>query len=118
MLRLNLALIAIVLASALGAVASQHKARKLFTELEREQERMRQLDVEWGQLQLEQSTWAAHSRVEKIARDRLHMKPPAAGQVMAVEAAGAAAGPSQGGARQQANRRHPLPGEGGRGEGR
>lgn len=86
MLRLNLALIAIVLASALGGVASQHKARKLFTELEREQERMRQLEVEWGQLQLEQSTWAAHARVEKIARERLHMKPPAPGQILAVEA--------------------------------
>jgi cell division protein FtsL len=86
-LRLNLALIAIVLASALGAVASQHKARKLFTEMEREQGRMRQLEVEWGQLQLEQSTWAAHARVEKIARERLRMKPPQAGQVIAAEAA-------------------------------
>lgn len=85
MLRLNLALIAIVLASALGAVASQHKARKLFTEMEREQERMRQLEVEWGQLQLEQSTWASHARIEKVARERLHMKPPVAGQVLAVE---------------------------------
>lgn len=85
MLRLNLILIAVVLACALGAVASQNKARKLFTELEREQERMRQLEVEWGQLQLEQSTWASHARVEKIARDRLHMKAPAAGQVIAVE---------------------------------
>jgi cell division protein FtsL len=86
-LRLNFLLIAIVLASALGAVASQHKARKLFSELEREQERMRSLEVEWGQLQLEQSTWAAHARIEKIARERLRMKPPAAGQVLAVEAA-------------------------------
>lgn len=85
MLRLNLILIAIVLASALGAVASQHRTRKLFTELEREQDRMRQLEVEWGQLQLEQSTWASHARIEKIARDRLHMKAPAAGQVIAVE---------------------------------
>jgi len=85
-LRVNLLLLAIVLASALGGVASQHKARKLFTDLEREQERMRQLEVEWGQLQLEQSTWAAHSRVEKVARDRLHMKPPAAGQILVVEA--------------------------------
>jgi cell division protein FtsL len=122
-LRVNLVLVAIALASALGVVASQHKARKLFSETEREQERMRSLEVEWGQLQLEQSTWAAHGRVEKIARERLHMKPPAAGQVLAVEAAGSAAGPPQGGASQQmeraqhANRRHPLPGEGGRGEG-
>lgn len=85
MLRVNLLLIAIVLASALGTVASQHTARKLFTEMEREQERMRQLEVEWGQLQLEQSTWAAHARIEKVARERLHMKPPAAGQILAVE---------------------------------
>ncbi|MBE7421087.1 MAG: cell division protein FtsL [Zoogloeaceae bacterium] len=85
MLRMNLLLIAILLASALGAVASQHKARKLFSEIEREQERMRGLEVEWGQLQLEQSTWASHARIEKIARERLHMRPPAAGQVLAVE---------------------------------
>ena len=84
---MNLLLIAILLASALGAVASQHKARKLFSEIEREQERMRGLEVEWGQLQLEQSTWASHARIEKIARERLHMRPPAAGQVLAVEAA-------------------------------
>ena len=85
MLRLNLLLVALVLASALGSVAAQHKARKLFQDLEREQERSRQLEVEWGQLQLEQSTWAAHVRIEKVARDRLHMRPPAAGQVLAVD---------------------------------
>ena len=85
MLRVNLLLLAVVLASALGAVAAQHKARKLVTEMEREQERMRSLEVEWGQLQLEQSTWASHARIEKIARERLHMRPPAAGQVLAVE---------------------------------
>lgn len=87
MLRVNLILIAIVLASALGSVAAQHKSRRTFTELERAQEHMRQLEVEWGQLQLEQSTWATHARIEKVARERLHMKPPGAGQVMAVEAA-------------------------------
>ncbi len=85
MLRLNLALIAIVLASALGGVASQHKARKLFTELEREQERMRQLEVEWGQLQLEQSTWAANGRVEGVARDTLHMVTPQAADLRIVQ---------------------------------
>ena len=57
-------------------MTSQHKARKLFAELEQEQERAKQLDVEWGQLQLEQSTWAMHARVEKIARERLRMSVP------------------------------------------
>ena len=46
---------------------------------------MQQLDVEWGLLQLEQSTWATHARVEKIARDRLAMRPPASGQTVVVE---------------------------------
>ncbi|MBK5102666.1 MAG: cell division protein FtsL [Burkholderiales bacterium] len=76
MARINLLLLALLTACALGLVTSQHKARKLFAELEREQELARQLDVEWGQLQLEQSTWAMHARVEKIARDRLHMSVP------------------------------------------
>ncbi|HEX8989480.1 MAG TPA: cell division protein FtsL [Rhodocyclaceae bacterium] len=84
--RINLILLLVVVLCALSTVTSNHSARKLFTELEREQNRMRQLEVEWGQLQLEQSTWAAHARVAKIARDRLGMKAPASGQVVAVEA--------------------------------
>ena len=86
MLRLNLILAALIVASALGVVAAQHKSRKLVTEIEREQERARALEVEYGQLQLEQSTWAAHARIEKIARERLAMRAPAAGQVLAVDA--------------------------------
>jgi cell division protein FtsL len=74
--RINLILLLALTACALGLVTSQHKARKLFAELEQEQERAKQLDVEWGQLQLEQSTWAMHARVEKIARERLRMSVP------------------------------------------
>jgi cell division protein FtsL len=74
--RINLILLLLLTACALGLVTSQHKARKLFAELEQEQERAKQLDVEWGQLQLEQSTWAMHARVEKIARERLRMSVP------------------------------------------
>ena len=76
MARINLILLLVLTACALGLVTSQHKARKLFAELEQEQERAKQLDVEWGQLQLEQSTWAMHARVEKIARERLRMSVP------------------------------------------
>ena len=43
-----------------------------------------QLDVEWGQLQLEQSTWAMHARVERVARDRLHMGAPDAKRTQVV----------------------------------
>lgn len=88
MARLNLVLVLIVIGCALSAVAANHRARKLFTELEASQKRMRDLDIEWGQLQLEQSTLAAHARVERAAREKLGMKPPAPGQIVAVEAKG------------------------------
>ena len=86
MIRLDALLVALAVASAPGVVAAQHHARKLFTALEREQTRAHGLEVEWGQLQLEQSTWAAHGRVEKLARERLGLRPPVAGQVVVLEA--------------------------------
>ena len=76
MLRLNLLLLLAALFCALGVVTSQHQARKLFQALESEQDRARQLDVEFGQLQLELSTWATSPRIEKIARDKLRMRTP------------------------------------------
>jgi cell division protein FtsL len=72
--KLNLLLLAVLVACALGLVTSQHKARKLFGDLERENHRARELDVEYGQLQLEASTWGLHSRVEKIATGTLGMR--------------------------------------------
>lgn len=87
MLRINFFLVVIALVCALSTVASNHRARKLFIEFEREQARMRDLDVEWGQLQLEQSTWANHARVEKIARDKLGMRAPLPAKVVSLEAA-------------------------------
>ena len=85
MARLNVFLILLVLGCALGVVTAQHRARKLYNDMEREQARMRELEIEWGQLQLEAGTWAAHARVEKIARERLHMVTPTPGQIIAVE---------------------------------
>ncbi|MDP3636778.1 MAG: cell division protein FtsL [Azonexus sp.] len=76
MVRFNMILLLVVVVCALGVVTSQHRGRKLFQALEGEQERARQLDVEYGQLQLEMSTWATHPRIEKIARERLHMVVP------------------------------------------
>ena len=88
MARLNLILLAILVVCALSVVTSQHKARKLYVALQKEQASAKQLEVEWGQLQLEQSTWAMHARVEKIASGQLLMRvPPAARlQVVAPEA--------------------------------
>jgi len=76
MVRTNLVLLIAILMCALGVVTSQHKARSLFQAMEAEQERERQLDVEFGQLQLELSTWATSPRIEKIAREKLKMRTP------------------------------------------
>lgn len=81
MVRLNLLLLAVLVLCALSLVTSRHQARKLFVELEREQARARAFDTEFGQLQLEQSTWSMPARVEKIAREQLHMQVPGAGRV-------------------------------------
>lgn len=82
---MNLILLILAVASAIGTVSSNHRARKMFTDLEHEQSRMRELEVEWGQLQLEQSTWAGHARVEQIARSRLQMKSPGSSQMISIE---------------------------------
>ena len=90
MTRLNLVLLAVLIACALAVVTSQHKARKLYVELQHEQELEKRYDVEWGQLQLEQSTWAMHTRIEKIATQTLRMRAPDARHVQLVQSAGAA----------------------------
>ncbi len=76
MVKLNLVLIAALLACAIFVVSARHQARKLFMALQVEQAHARALDVEWGQLQLEISTWLMHNRVEEVAHDRLHMAVP------------------------------------------
>jgi cell division protein FtsL len=74
--KLNLLLLAVLVACAIGLVTSQHRARKLFSDLEREQNRARELDVDYGRLQLEASTWGLHQRVQRIATGTLGMRTP------------------------------------------
>lgn len=74
MVRINFVLLLIAIFCALAIVTSQHHARKQFVALEKERERAKQLDVEYGQLQLEVSTWAMHARIEKISVAQLNMR--------------------------------------------
>ena len=76
MTRANVMLLLTLVACALSLVTSRNQARRLFVELERAQLQARGYDTEYGQLQLEQSTWGMPLRVEKIARDQLHMQLP------------------------------------------
>ena len=86
MAKLNLLLLAVLVACAIGLVTSQHRARKHFSALEREQTRARELDIEHGQLQLEASTWGLHRRVERIAVRNLGMRTPDPRRVRVVAA--------------------------------
>jgi cell division protein FtsL len=64
------------LASAAGAVYCEHRARELFIQLEALNAQRDNLQIEWGQLQLEQSAWSSHAFVERVASTRLHMGMP------------------------------------------
>jgi len=88
MLRLALVLLAALIACALALVTSQHQARKLYVELQKEQERAKQFEIEWDQLQLEQSTWATPARVEKLATQTLGMRVPPSSRIQVVPPAG------------------------------
>ena len=89
MVRLNLLLLAVLVLCALSLVTSRHQARKLYVELEREHAKAHSYETEFGQLQLEQSTWAMPVRVEKIAREALKMQIPGPGRVEIVPGGGA-----------------------------
>jgi cell division protein FtsL len=74
-----------VLGSSLAVVYGKHQARTRFIELQRLTVERDELDIEWGQLQLEQSTWGTHGRVERVARDDLKMLIPRAADLRIVQ---------------------------------
>ena len=76
MTRLNLTLYGALILVALGVVTAQHKSRQLYVEYEELQALSTKYKVEYEQLQLEQSTWAMHSRVEEMASNALNMQVP------------------------------------------
>ena len=84
MIRLNALLFAVLLLCGLAVVTSQNEARRLFAALQDEQDRSRELEIQFGQLQLEQSTWAMQSRIEQVASRKLGMRVPAADRVRVV----------------------------------
>lgn len=81
----NIALVALVMVSALGVVHAKHRNRMLYVELRDVQTARDDLNVDWGRLQLEQSTWATHSRVEAVARKKLSMRNINYGEVIIVK---------------------------------
>ncbi len=77
-------LVVSTLATALSVVWVKHESRKLFASLQRLERSRDDLNVEWGQLQLEQSTWATHGRIESVVREQLNMDLPRADEIVVV----------------------------------
>ena len=78
-------LFSLVLASAILLIYSKHQSRKLFVEVQQMRHEIDALNTEWSQLQLEQSAWSGHGRIERIARKQLSMVVPDASNVVFVE---------------------------------
>ena len=76
MAKLNLLLLAILVGCALTLVSAQHRARTLYAEREQAQSLARELDVEYGRLQLEAGTWSRPERIAQIAAGKLGMQTP------------------------------------------
>jgi cell division protein FtsL len=71
--------------SAITLVYTKHESRKLFVELEGYTHERDELNIEWGQLQIEQSTWATHARIERVAADDLSLVRPATSDIFVIE---------------------------------
>jgi cell division protein FtsL len=79
-----LALAAGVVASGIWIVEIEHRSRQLFIEAEALNRELDRLQTEWGRLQIEQGTYATHSRVEALVRQRLELTVPSGDQLVVV----------------------------------
>jgi len=69
----------------IALVYTKHESRKLFVELEGLTHERDELNIEWGQLQIEQSTWAQHARIEQVASDDLSLIRPVTTDIFVIE---------------------------------
>jgi len=71
--KLDLLLVVLLLASALGLVRTAYESRRAFAELDRARVEQRQLDAEYKRLDAERQAQATHARVQRVAREQLKM---------------------------------------------
>lgn len=80
---LVLAIVCVI--SAIALVYTKHESRDLFVELEQLTRERDELNIEWGQLQIEQSTWATHGRIERVALEELALTRPKSTEIYLIE---------------------------------
>ncbi len=73
-----------VVGSGIWVVSAKHEARQLFAELEELKREKDRLQIDWGRLQLEESTYATHARIESLAREQGGMSAPSDAQILIV----------------------------------
>ena len=83
LLTLVFALVCVI--SAIALVYTKHESRRLFVELELLTRQSDELNIEWGQLQIEQSTWAQHARIEQVATEELSLLRPSTADIFVIE---------------------------------
>jgi cell division protein FtsL len=76
---------AVCVLSAIALIYTKHESRKLFVELEDLTVERDALNIEWGQLQIEQSTWATHARIERVAVEEMSLIRPASREIYIIE---------------------------------
>jgi len=84
-LLLTMTFAAVCVISALALIYTKHESRKLFVELEQLTQERDELNIEWGQLQIEQSTWATHARIERVALEELSLARPKSTEIYVIE---------------------------------
>ena len=82
---LVIVLLAANVVAAIGVVHARHEHRQLFVELTRLVDERDELNIDFGRLQIEQATWAEANRIDQVARTRLGMKFPEAGDIVVVQ---------------------------------
>ncbi|HYM48160.1 MAG TPA: cell division protein FtsL [Burkholderiaceae bacterium] len=80
-------LLAASMISAVAVVELRHESRMLYAQVQKLQQERDGLNVEWGQLLLEEGAWSQHRRIESVARAQLGMELPAAQQLRVISLA-------------------------------
>jgi cell division protein FtsL len=80
-------LLAASMISAVAVVELRHESRMLYAQVQKLQQQRDGLNVEWGQLLLEEGAWSQHRRIESVARAQLGMELPAAPQMRVISLA-------------------------------
>lgn len=78
-------LVLLVMVSGFQVIYTIHRNRQAFVQLQHMKQQRDLMETEWGQLQLEQATWATHGRIESLANHKLGMIIPPMDSVLIVQ---------------------------------